>query len=169
MRSETGFRLFSLSVVLCKSGWMQLIANTNEMLFITSAFGVHLFDVTESTGADRVYCLHGHLVLGAALQPVHGVREPVGIHVHPLRLVAAGPVSEHVASGNGVWLFDRLPLDEYGAGRDGVHVEFGRGRRMEHVDRVRYLIPAEHVLHVTRVIARVRLVVHGAHAQAAVR
>lgn len=173
---ETEIRLFDfteLSVIFERlSPRVKLVARNQlrtQTDFITSAFGVHLFDVADPAGADRVHGLHGYRVLGAALQPVDGVREPVRIHVHPLQLVAAYcPISKHVGGGHSVRLFHRFPLDEYGAGRDGVHVEFGWRRRVEHVHRVRYLIPAEYVLHVTRVIAPVRLVVHRTDRQATV-
>jgi len=132
-----------------------------QTTFITSTFGVHLFNMADLADADGIYGLHGHRVFGAALQPVNGVRKSVGVYVHPLRLVAARSVNEHVGSGHGVRLLDRFPLNEYGAGRDGVHVEFWCRRWIQYVYRVRYLIPAEDVLNVTRVIAPVRLVVHG--------
>jgi len=37
------------------------------MDFITSAFGVHFFDVADPAGTDRIHGLHGHRVLGTAL------------------------------------------------------------------------------------------------------
>lgn len=137
----------------------------------TSAFREHLLDATDVADADRVHGLHGYRVFGSTLQAVDGVCEPVGVHVYPFWLVVTGPVGDHVTGdGHGaVRLLDRFPLDQYGTGRDRIRLELGRRRRIQHVDRVRYLIPAEHVLHVTRVVTAVRFVVHGAHGQTVVR
>jgi len=124
------------------------------MLF-TSTFRVHFYDTTYIAHADRVHGLHGHRIFGTALQPFHRVRETVRVHVNTLLSFVARVVVEHVCCGHGVRLFDRLPLDPDGAGRYRIYGEFGRQRRVEYVDCVRYLIPAEYVLHVARVIARV--------------
>lgn len=125
--------------------------------------------MTDPARPDRVHGLHGYCVLGTALEPVNRVREPVRIHVHSAWGFVPGPINQHVACGHRVRLFDRFPLDQYRAGRDGIYVEFRWRRRVQDIERVTYLIPAEYVLYVARIVARVHFVIHGADGQAAVR
>lgn len=135
----------------------------NAVIIFTSAFRKHFYDVTYVAYAHRVYGLHGYRVFGTTFQTVYCVREPIGVNVHTLLLFISSVVVKHVGCSYCVRMFDRLPLNPNGAGRYWVHAELWRRWRVEYVKRVRYLIPAEYVLHVARIVSRVCFVVHGTH------
>lgn len=103
-------------------------------MIFTSTFRKHFYDATYVAHADCVHGLHGHLIFGTALQAFHSVSEPVGIHVHTLMWFVAGVVVKHVGCGDGVRLFDLIPLDPNGAGRYRIYAELRWQRRVEYVD-----------------------------------